>query len=193
MEVNSAIDIAVYDGVYAPAEDSYLLLDAVEADGRMLDMGAGTGIVGLHAAMAGADVVAVDVDARAVDNARCNAACNHLDMEVVQSDLFANVQGCYDVIMFNPPYLPAEDSDARWDGGPGGVAVARRFLREADGYLGEDGRVYLLLSSLGDVSGLLREFQGRYVFREIRRLSLFFERLLVYEVRRKNSGRVPTA
>ena len=182
MEVNPAIDIVVHDGVYAPAEDSYLLLDAVEADGRMLDMGAGTGIVGLHAAVAGADVAAVDVDARAVENVRCNAIGNGLDLEVVQSDLFADVDGHFDRIMFNPPYLPAEDGDVRWDGGPGGVAVARRFLDEATGHLEKKGRIYLLLSTRGDVSGLLREFQGRYVFREIRRLSLFFERLLVYEV-----------
>ena len=185
MEVDPSIHIEVHDGVYEPAEDSYLLLEAVEPrGGRMLDMGTGTGIIGLHAARYGADVTAVDVDARAVENVRSNAAGNDLDIEVIQSDLFTEMQGRFAVIAFNPPYLPAGDDDIRWDGGPGGIATVRRFLNEAGGHLEKDGSMYLLLSTLGDVAGLLQEFQGRYRFEQKRRLPLFFERLLVYEITR---------
>lgn len=187
MKVNPDIDIAVHAGVYGPAEDTYLLLEAVEPRGRMLDMGTGTGIIALHGALQGADVTAVDIDSRAVTNARSNAACNGIDIEVVQSDLFAAVQGRFHVIAFNPPYLPARSGDVRWDGGQDGVATAGRFLRDGGKYLEKNGRIYLLLSTLGDVVGLLQTFQGRYLFRQTRRLPLFFEQLLVYEVRPRNT------
>ncbi len=194
MEVDPGIDIAVYDGVYEPAGDTWLLLEAVEvrAGQRVLDMGTGTGVLALHAAGLGCEVTAADVDAPAVDNARCNAACNDLDVEVVQSDLFDAVAGWFDVIVFNPPYLPAGDGDLRWDGGRGGVATARRFLDWADGYLKRGGCIYLLLSSLGDIAGLQRLFSGRYCFVEKKRLPLFFERLVVYAVTPRGSGRAPT-
>lgn len=184
MEVDAGIDIEVHDGVYEPAEDSWLLLEAVEVQGghRVLDMGTGTGVIALHAAGRGCDVTAVDVDATAVENARCNAARNDLSIEVIQSDVFNAVEGRFDVIAFNPPYLPAKDGDRRWDGGRGGVETARRFLDEADEYLAENGRMYLLLSTLGDVAGLLKGFRGRYQFRRKERLPLFFERLVVYKV-----------
>lgn len=193
MEVNAAIDIAVHDGVYQPAEDTYLLIETLEVEGgSLLDMGAGTGIIGLHAALQGAEVTAVDVDARAVENTRVNAARNGMDIAVVQSDLFAAVEGRFDVMAFNPPYLPAGDGDVRWDGGREGRGVARRFLHHADRYLTENGRIYLLLSTLGDIPRLLKAFQGRYRFRRKKRLPLFFERLVVYEVTRRDTGRAPT-
>jgi release factor glutamine methyltransferase len=185
MEVDPSIHIEVRNGVYEPAEDSYLLLDAIELrDGRMLDMGTGTGIIGLHAARHGIDVTAVDIDGHAVETARSNGTRNNLDITVLQSNLFTAVQGCFDIIAFNPPYLPAEDGDIRWDGGPGGIATARRFLTETDSYLKKDGRVYLLLSTLGDIASLLQEFKERYHFERKRQLTLFFEKLLVYEITR---------
>jgi len=192
MEVDPAIDIMVHEGVYAPAEDSWLLLDALEIeDGRMLDMGTGTGVIGLHAARHGMKVDAVDVSPAAVDNARANACRNDIDIGVTRSDLFTGVDKRYDVIAFNPPYLPARDGDSRWDGGPNGIMVARRFLDSADGHLAQNGRIFLLLSSLGDISGLLQDFRERYRFERKRRLALFFERLTVYEVTRRGSGRAP--
>ncbi len=193
MEVDPAIDIMVHEGVYAPAEDSWLLLDALEIDEcSMLDMGTGTGVLGLHAARHGMDVDAVDVSPAAVDNARANACHNDIDIRVTRGDLFTGVDKCYDVIAFNPPYLPARDGDSRWDGGPDGVTMARRFLDSADGHLAKNGRMFLLLSSLGDTSGLLRSYRERYRFERKRRLALFFERLTVYEITRRDSGCAPT-
>ena len=47
------------------------------------------------------------------------------------SDLFENVHGKYDTIIFNPPYLPVERESPQWSGGKDGFAVTGRFLETA--------------------------------------------------------------
>ncbi|MDG6220971.1 MAG: methyltransferase, partial [Candidatus Thermoplasmatota archaeon] len=128
------IYVHIADGVYPVAEDTLLMLEAVEVrrGERFLEMGCGQGLVGLHAAKYGAEATLADIDPLAVECARRNGLENDLAVEVVQSDLFENIRGAYDVIVFNPPYLPGDTAkglrDTRLDGGQGGIEVARTFL-----------------------------------------------------------------
>lgn len=93
---------------------------------RWLDMGCGTGVVGLALAARGCDVVCADVDPACVRNARANAALLGLDLEVVESDLFAALGGRrFDRVVYNVPFWPGEP-----DGRPFGLAM----------YAGEDFR-----------------------------------------------------
>jgi release factor glutamine methyltransferase len=108
----------VWENVYEPAEDSFLFaenLDVKEGE-RVLDMGTGCGILGIIAARKKAsEVVAVDVNPYAVRCAKQNAKLNNArsKMTFVQSDLFAplNEKVMFDVILFNAPYLPADESE----------------------------------------------------------------------------------
>ncbi len=85
---------------------------------RLLDLGTGSGVVGLLAQRAGADVVAVDVSAAAVAAARDNGLT-----DVREGDLFAPVQGeRFDLVAFNPPYLAGQ---------PGGRLGRQRALATA--------------------------------------------------------------
>jgi len=189
---NQDLSIDVFSGIYSPAEDSYLLIKIVEVGNEtLLDMGTGTGIVALHAAQQGASVTAVDNNPRAVANARYNAAHNNLVLSVHQSDLFSAISGRFDIITFNPPYLPSENTIEPWEGGPDGIAIMQRFLLHASDYLQHKGHIYMVASTHSNMAFLLNEFSSRYYFNEVARQSFFFEKLLVYSIRLKNSGGNP--
>jgi release factor glutamine methyltransferase len=73
---------------------------------RLLDMGTGSGMVGIFAASRGARVTACDINPRAVALAGENARRNRVEMEVLPSDLFSALPGRqFDVICFNLPFL----------------------------------------------------------------------------------------
>lgn len=103
-------------GVCGVRDDTRALAEAAAtaaAPGRALDLGAGTGFVGLYLAQRGWDVDAVDVSPRAVELVRRNAARNGLTLAAYHSDLFAGVAGQFDVIAFNPPMRPDENELSR--------------------------------------------------------------------------------
>ena len=87
----------------------------------VLDVGCGSGLLSMVAARAGGFVTAIDVNAEAVDATIANATANHLQIEVVQSDLFAAVTGRrFDLVVVNPPYFakdPVDDTERAWFAG----------------------------------------------------------------------------
>ena len=83
-----------------------ILLGALpEMSGRALDLGCGWGAVGvaLGARYPELEIVMTDVNARAVELARRNAAANGVRATVVQGDGYAAVEGAFDAIVTNPP------------------------------------------------------------------------------------------
>ncbi|NPA86422.1 MAG: methyltransferase [Candidatus Diapherotrites archaeon] len=140
--------IRVLPGVYPPSEDTFFLasrLEEIPLDGaRVLDLGTGSGYLAVLAALRGARVTAVDIQPKAILNARLNARLNDVRISTRLSDLFENVRGRFDVVVFNPPYLsPWEEvNDPAWDGG---VPTILRFLEEVEEYLAPGGRYLLVL------------------------------------------------
>jgi len=190
--VNQNLSIDVFSDVYYPAEDSYLLIKTVRVGKEsLLDMGTGTGVVGLHAAKQGASVTAVDNNPRAVANAQHNAVRNNLALTVYQSDLFSAITDQFDIITFNPPYLPSDNIKEPWEGGPGGITVMQKFLIQASGYIKPKGQIYMVASSHSDIDFLLDEFSNMYEFSEMARQSFFFEKLMVYSIKLKNNAGNP--
>ena len=173
--------------VYRPSDDSYLLLGTVSvAPGeRFLEVGAGAGLVALHAARL-TDGVATDVNPDAVDLLRENARRNRVALEVVRTDLMAGVRGPFDVVAFNPPYLPGRPRDTlerAWQGGDSGSEVAVRFLRDLPRVLATAGRAYLLLSRENVPARELAESMFETNVRATK--ALFFETLDALELRHR--------
>jgi release factor glutamine methyltransferase len=194
VKLDTNIQIEVCPGVYAPAEDTFLLLSAVEITKgqRILEMGCGTGIIALHCVKAGGLVTVADINQAAVDNAMMNAAINHLGMEVIRSDLFENMKEKFDAMIFNPPYLSSQDSDGLSDaekrplvGGEKGYEVSARFLEGAAQFLAPGGKIYLLTSSESE-SGVLEKARQRYFIEKVAEKRIFFETLAVYELKMGN-------
>ncbi len=141
--------------VYEPAEDSWLLASEVadeisEAD-DVLDVGCGSGYVAVTIADAvGVDVVGVDVNPHA-----CKETFER-GIPTVRGDLVSCFSAeTFDVVVFNPPYLP-DDPGISWDdwfdvaimGGPSGREVIERFIGKVNAVLRADGVVFMLVSSV---------------------------------------------
>lgn len=186
------IDIDTADEVYNPSDDSYMLLRIVEvARGEtFLEIGSGTGLVAIHAAKMGAKVTATDVNPHAVELTRRNAARNQAHIQVLQSDLFEKVNGYFDVIAFNPPYLPGDSSsttwiERSWSGGEKGSEIPVSFLDQAWRHLAPSGRIYMVLSSLTGLTYVLKAAKERYESEMLEEQRMFFESLFAYRLKVK--------
>ncbi|MGW1543827.1 HemK2/MTQ2 family protein methyltransferase [Streptomyces sp. NPDC002309] len=148
-------------GVYTPQEDTDLLAEALSEEplppgADVLDVGTGSGALALHAARRGLRVTAVDVSRRAVWAARINARLSGLRVRILRGNLFEPVRGrTFDVILANPPYVPAPGADpaprgaARaWDAGHDGRLVLDRICREAPASLRPGGVLLVVHSAL---------------------------------------------
>jgi len=142
------------EGVYPPAEDTHLLLAAslkeVAPEDAVLEIGCGSGIISKALRHRARWVVATDVNPAALRRLRREG------VEVLRADLFAGIRGRFDLVLFNPPYLPTEEDEvlAGWinfafDGGKTGRETIGRFLEGLrDRLVPERGRALLVVSSL---------------------------------------------
>lgn len=138
-------------------------LDArsVAPDAQVLDMGTGSGVCAVFAALRARRVVAVDINPAAVRCASINAALNGVQdrVEVRHGDLFGPVSGeRFDLILFNPPFLrgrPRDDRDRAWRS----LDVAERFAAGVREHLAPGGAALVVLSSFGGTPRFLEEFR----------------------------------
>ena len=139
--------------VYPVEEDTLLLLEAalaeVRPDDRVLEVGTGSGHIAASLGGRAGRVVALDLNPHAVQAARARG------VEVLRTDLFAGVRGPFDLVLFNPPYLPTAPDERMddWleyalDGGTDGRRTIVRFLADLAPVLAPHGRALLLVSSL---------------------------------------------
>lgn len=154
-------------GVYAPADDSRLLAESLTAElpmgQRVLDLCTGSGLLAATAARAGADVTAIDICPLAAEAARANLKRNQLPGEVICGDLIgAAPSGGFDVIVSNPPYVPAHrhklpssGPDRAWDAGNDGRTIIDRICTQAPALLRPGGRLLLIHSHVADISRTL--------------------------------------
>ncbi|PIU62735.1 methyltransferase [archaeon CG07_land_8_20_14_0_80_38_8] len=145
--------------VYHPLEDSFLLQKWVakfSKGKRVLDMGTGSGIQAITAFEAGAEkVIGADLDSKSVIKAGKNANARNARIEFRQSNLFSNIRSDekFDLIIFNPPYLPYDENlpgDIDLSGGEVGNELSIEFLKQARDYLENGGFILLISSSISN-------------------------------------------
>lgn len=133
------------------------VLDEVRAGDRVLDMGTGSGVNAILAAARSTDVVAVDVNPFAIEAARRNTERNGVSdrVDVRHSDVFSDVEGTFDLMIFDPPFrwfaprdwLEAAAADENY-------RAMTTFFREARRYLTPTGRVLIFFGTSGDLEYL---------------------------------------
>ena len=179
--------------IYEPEEDSYLLSDVLKKeipkllkkkkDISILEIGCGSGIQLNSILESGVDkknIFGVDINEDAVKR------CKSLGFNCIFSDLFSNVRGKFDLMVFNPPYLPEDDREPEESklittGGKTGSEIINKFLEESKKHLKEEGKIFLLVSSLTkgiDFSGYRKKILGKK--------KIFFEELRVYQLDANN-------
>lgn len=151
----------VNENVLIPRQDTEILVDEavnrLEPSMRVLDMCTGSGCiaVSLKRLVRDIEVTAADISSKALAVAIENAELNSADIEFIQSDLFENVRGKFDIIVSNPPYIPSETVDVLMeevreheprlalDGMSDGLYFYRLIVRESTRFLEDKG--FLLL------------------------------------------------
>ena len=176
--------------VYAPSDDTFLMIDVLNtlslSDKEVLDLGTGSGVLGLLCAQMGARVTVADIDDAALQNARIAARKLSLTIESLRSDVFSGVTARFDIVLFNPPYLPSDGiTDRAVDGGIDGRRVLDRFLTELPVHLKKDGFALLLVSSLNDPFAVI-DSHPELSFSVTASRSLFFEKLQVLSCKLRN-------
>jgi len=161
------LTIELHLEVYEPAEDTFQILEAIkiQKDDGVLELGAGCGLISLSCASQGAKVVCTDINPHATSLIRRNYQINRPlvkgSIDVRNGDMFSVIRSDerFDIIIFNPPYLPtrAEDrvGDTGWfdvatDGGANGLVITKRFLKGLSKHLAKNGCAYTVFSSLSD-------------------------------------------
>ncbi len=194
------VPLVVFPGVFHPIlfVSTSLLLDALDqlrlrAGSSVLDLGTGTGICAIFAAMKGAQVTATDISPLAVRCAKVNVAINCLEnrVRVLQGDLFLPVErDTFDLIMFNPPYYegkPRDWPEYAWRG----EDVLHRFAQGLGAHLAEGGRAFLSVSTELDLLAIRKELHANgFEVREIRKRRLPGETMFVCECVRSTADRL---
>jgi len=172
--------------VYEPSEDSFLLADAalsnIKGSEHILELGCGSGIISaVINANTEARVTGIDINPHAVKCTKENG------IEAIRGDLLTCIKGRFDLIIFNPPYLPTQvwERQKGWmnaalDGGSDGRQVIFRFLKDAQRCLAESGKILLLISSLSGVDEIKSKLNDLgYSVGEERNAKYMYEQLIV--------------
>lgn len=161
--------LVVPPGVFQPPSDAHLLAGALRehAPGAdVLDLCTGSGILAVSAALAGArSVTAVDVSRRAVLTAGLNGLLNGRRIRTRRGNLLDAVGAeRFDVIVANPPYLPAVDEHPRGlrratEAGPDGRRFVDRLIDRAPDHLRPGGVLLVVHSSVNGVEPSLERLE----------------------------------
>jgi len=159
--------VVLHSEVYEPAEDTFQLLEAIKINKgkRVFEIGTGCGLIALECCRCGADVVCSDVNPFAVGLAKRNFLVNNSFLsgsyDIRLGNLFdvLTFDDKFDIIIFNPPYLPTKSNervggsgwfDIATDGGVDGLKVTKQFIDGLSNHLHKDGCAYFVFSSLSD-------------------------------------------
>jgi release factor glutamine methyltransferase len=156
------LELLIPEQVFTPSTAGSfhaLLRDEVQPGDRVLDMGTGSGISAILASRHSTNVLAVDINPKAVAAARANAIRNGVGERIKfkESDIFDAVPGRFDLITFNPPYrwfkahdlleMSTADEDYR---------ALTKFMQEVGSHLRPRGRILLNFATSGDIDYLYR-------------------------------------
>jgi len=169
--------------MYDPEEDSYLIEKHIKnyPSNSCLDVGTGSGILAKEASRYCKKVLAVDLDKEAIKHCKSTIKKKNITFKV--SNLFSNIKEKFDLILFNPPYLPNDPlvKDKALDGGKKGYEIIEKFLKQAKSHLKENGKILLIFSSLTNkekVNELIKK--NNFKFKLLEKEKHFFEEIYLY-------------
>lgn len=174
--------------IYPPAEDTRLLqrvaLQEARAEDMAIEIGCGSGLICRELASKVKSIVATDISPHATSWVKSQG------FEVVRADLFRGIEARFDLVIFNPPYLPTCEAErssgwlnAALDGGATGRDAIFAFLEQLGSHLSPGGRALLLISSLDGLEEIWEKARAEGLEVSLKATErCFFEQLHVLEV-----------
>jgi release factor glutamine methyltransferase len=177
--------VVAAEGVYAPQEDSQLLIDVMEKTGlavgrRVADLCTGSGVIAINAALqAASTVTAFDISPRAVRCARTNALTTGVDVDVHLGSWARAVEfEPFDLVTCNPPYVPHDPEAAAplpsavgparaWDAGYDGRMVLDPLCAAMPRLLAHGGSLLLVQSEFANPRQTLADLSAAGLDAEI--------------------------
>jgi release factor glutamine methyltransferase len=151
-----------------------------------LDLGAGSGLIAIAAAMQEAIVTASDINRVAVQSIAHNANRNNVHMRIYESDLFDEFPAItFDVIAINPPYYrkdPSAMKDYAWYCGSNGEYF-RKLFTQLPAFIHENTQVLMTVCDGADIDMITEIARGNgFVLHCIREKQHFMQRNFLYSV-----------
>jgi release factor glutamine methyltransferase len=168
------LNFYVDEHVLVPRPDTEILVENVASlkVKSILDLCTGSGCIAISLAklMPGVEITASDISEEALKVAKKNAELHGVKIKYIKSDLFEHINGKFDAIVSNPPYIKTEEiktlqKEVRCepilalDGGEDGLNFYRRIIKDAKDHLNNGGYIALEIgyNQRYDVSALLNE------------------------------------
>ena len=174
--------------VYQPSDDSELLLEAVVnlKNNNVLEIGIGSGIILRSLSTNNDYVIGVDINQESLDYAisylqKINLHKN-VDLILGDGPTMFNSE-TFDLIVFNPPYLPHDDyTDRTTDGGKTGLELTIDWLELSLNLIKKTGKIKFLQSNLTPIDKYLETLSKSFSVNILQKKKIFFEELYIIEV-----------
>lgn len=169
------LSFKVNNHVLIPRQDTEVLVEEVlkvSAGKDVLDLCTGSGCIIISLAKLGniKKGVGIDISKEALETARENKKANNVEVEFIESDMFGEVEGKFDIIVSNPPYIPSSEISKLMvevkmyepcialDGMDDGLYFYRLIIKEIRNYLKPNGYIFFEIGfdQADDVMELLR-------------------------------------
>jgi len=177
--------------LYQPSSDSNLIVEQValhvKKGMKALDMGAGSGVIVEALLKKTGRVTGSDVNPYAIEY--CGK--KYPKAKFIQSNLFENIKGKFDVITFNPPYLPEDkredlETALMTTGGSEGNELLLKFMKQAKEHLTPKGFIITLFSTLTKPDAVFKKTREMgYKHEVLSTKKLFFEELFCVRFQKK--------
>ncbi len=155
------LEFFVDEGVLIPRQDTETLIETIlereeDKSQAIIDVCTGSGCIAisLKKYMPSTSVTAVDISKTALDIAKTNAKRLEAHISFAESDLFKEIDGTFDILVSNPPYIRTDEIEKLMDevkvfepklaldGMEDGLFFYRRLLEEGRAHLKKGARVY---------------------------------------------------
>ena len=166
------IDLIIKPGVFHPGLffSTKLLLNYVKnfdlQGKKILELGAGSGLISIYLSRKGSKVLASDVSDNAIKNINENSIRNNTKIGIIKSDLFSNIdQQFFDFIIINPPYFdknPIKESQYAWYCGAD-HEYFKMLFSQLRNYINNISKVIMILSEVSKVNSILEIAKKREI------------------------------
>ncbi|MBU0636200.1 50S ribosomal protein L11 methyltransferase [Candidatus Micrarchaeota archaeon] len=170
---NQKLSVQMRENVFPPSGNGLFVAQNIKIfpEERVIDIGTGTGILGILAAKLGGKVVATDTSKEAVELTKQNAQFNKVFLNVQKGPYFAGFKQAFDVIIANLPQelvLPSQQKSIgkqqlkSFSGGPLGNQQILELLGIAKKNMHSKSRFYLLVSTQTDYARTIQKMLSNY-------------------------------